>query len=72
MLLDAIRSAKWDPTRNRIAICTGNNRVYFWSKEGTSWIEVPSDGLAVIGLRWNPEGKSLILLGKDELCCAYL
>ena len=31
--MEAVRSAKWCPIRNTLAICTGNTNVYFWSPE---------------------------------------
>ena len=34
---------EWDPTQERIALCTGNNKLYFWSVAGCVTVEVPTE-----------------------------
>eukprot|EP00903_Cladosiphon_okamuranus_P005994 g5914.t1 len=70
--MESVRSAKWCPSRHTLAICTGNHHVYLWSPEGASWVDVPSDGLEILGFRWSPDGGALLLLTKDKVCCCYL
>ena len=41
----AIKCAVWDPTRPRLAICTGNNKIYMWSPQGCISVEVPCEGM---------------------------
>jgi WD40 repeat protein len=66
-----VRSARWSPTANKLAVCTGNAKLYLWSPKGVSWIGVPTDEFEVKGLRWCPSGDSVALLGKSHLCCCY-
>jgi hypothetical protein len=40
--IDAIKCAKWDPVHSRLALCTGNGRLYMWSVDGASCVEVPA------------------------------
>lgn len=39
--MDAVKQAQWDPTRNRVALCCKNSRIYMWHPEGASCVEVP-------------------------------
>lgn len=67
-----IKDVKWDPSsKNRLALCTSNSRVYFWSEEGTSCVDIPSHGFVVTSLDWDKNGKSLLLKGKNAFCIAY-
>ncbi|KAM9298822.1 WD repeat-containing protein WRAP73 [Gastrophryne carolinensis] len=70
----AVRSFHWDPVQSRLAICTGNSRVYLWSPSGAVSVHVPVDGnFSVLSLSWHPLGEnSLLLLSKDHLCVCYL
>ncbi|CAM9930166.1 unnamed protein product [Pylaiella littoralis] len=70
--MESVRSAKWCPNRHTLAICTANHHVYFWSPEGASWVDVPSEGLEILGFRWSPDGDALLLLSKDKVCCCNL
>jgi len=67
-----IKAAKWDTARHRLAICSGNGRLYMWSPEGCSIVDVPARNFAVRGLRWNADGKSLLLIDKSRFCCCYM
>lgn len=40
--------------------------------QGASWVDVPSEGLEILGFRWAPDGGALLLLTKDKVCCCYL
>jgi WD40 repeat protein len=69
--INMVRSARWSPTANVLAVCTGNAKLYLWSAKGVSWIDVPTEEFEVKGLRWCPTGDSVALLGKSHLCCCY-
>ncbi|KAM5140389.1 WD repeat-containing protein WRAP73 [Mantella aurantiaca] len=70
----AVRSFHWDPVQPRLAICTGNSRVYLWSPSGCVSVHVPVEGnFSILSLCWHPLGEdSLLLLSKDHLCLCYL
>lgn len=68
-----IRCIEWDPCQPRIALCTGNNRIYMWSPAGCITVNVPNDALFnVLSLRWAPTGDTLALIAKDQFCVCYL
>ena len=39
-----ISAMDWDPTESRLALCTGNNKVYMWSPAGSLSVDVPTEG----------------------------
>ncbi len=38
---------EWDPRHTRLAMCTGNNKVYMWSPAGCLSVEVPAEGITL-------------------------
>ncbi|KAG9332835.1 hypothetical protein JZ751_014934 [Albula glossodonta] len=69
----AIRCFLWDPRRPRLALCTGNAKIYLWSPAGCVSVQVPVEGnFQVLSLSWHGSGDSLILLGKEQLCLCYI
>ncbi|TMW64402.1 hypothetical protein Poli38472_013024 [Pythium oligandrum] len=66
--IHAVKALRWDPTSRRLAICSGDNRVYLWSADGISWVDIPAGNFKALGLRWNPAGNALIAVGKQEFC----
>ncbi|KAM6977914.1 WD repeat-containing protein WRAP73 [Aplochiton taeniatus] len=69
----AVRCFQWDPRRPRLALCTGNAKLYLWSPAGCVSVQVPSEGgFQVQSVSWHPNGDSLILLGKEQLCLCYM
>ncbi|XP_030278015.1 WD repeat-containing protein WRAP73 [Sparus aurata] len=69
----AVRCFQWDPRRPRLALCTGNSKLYLWSPAGCVSVEVPTEGgFQVQSLNWHCSGDSLILLGKEQLCLCYM
>lgn len=42
--LCAIQSFQWDPRQPRLALCTGNSKVYLWSPAGCVSVQVPTEG----------------------------
>ncbi|KAM3872419.1 WD repeat-containing protein WRAP73 [Diretmus argenteus] len=68
-----VRCIQWDPRRPRLALCTGNARLYLWSPAGCVSVQVPAEGgFQVQSLCWHCSGDSLILLGKEQLCLCYM
>ncbi|XP_034027428.1 WD repeat-containing protein WRAP73-like [Thalassophryne amazonica] len=69
----AVRCFQWDPRRPRLALCTGNSKLYLWSPTGCVCVPVPTEnGFQVQSLIWHCGGDSLILLGKDHLCVCFM
>lgn len=69
----AVRCFQWDPRRPRLALCTGNTKLYLWSPAGCVSVQVPTEGgFQVQSLNWHCSGDSLILLGKEQLCLCYM
>uniref|UniRef100_A0AAY5KIF1 WD repeat containing, antisense to TP73 n=1 Tax=Esox lucius TaxID=8010 RepID=A0AAY5KIF1_ESOLU len=69
----AVRCFQWDPRRPRLALCTGNAKLYLWSPAGCVSVTVPAEGgFQVLSLSWHCSGDSLILVGKDQLCLCYM
>ena len=70
---NAIRCVCWDPSQSRLALCTNNNKLYMWSPQGCVSIETPCEATFLIQqVIWAPNGLSLILIGKEQFCVAYL
>ncbi|KAG5838690.1 hypothetical protein ANANG_G00226270 [Anguilla anguilla] len=68
-----VRCFQWDPRRPRLALCTGNGKVYLWAPAGCVSVQVPVEGhFQVLSLSWHCSGDSIILMGKDQLCLCYL
>ena len=71
--MSSIRCVEWDPTQSRLAICTGTDKLYFWSKDGCSNVSVPSETpFSINRLAWNPEGTSIVLMGKTHFCICHI
>ncbi|MGH0163040.1 UNVERIFIED_CONTAM: hypothetical protein FKN15_044234 [Acipenser sinensis] len=68
-----VRCFQWDPRRPRLAICTGNSKVYLWSPAGCVSVQVPVEGsFQVLSLNWHSSGESMVLLSKEQLCLCYM
>lgn len=69
----AIKCVSWDPRQARLALCTNNNKIYMWSPQGCISVETPCEANFIIqSVKWNLNGTSLILIGKDQFCVTYL
>ncbi|XP_064779235.1 WD repeat-containing protein WRAP73 [Oncorhynchus masou masou] len=69
----SVRCFQWDPRRPRLALCTGNAKLYLWSPAGCVSVQVPAEGgFQVQSVTWHCSGDSLILLGKEQLCLCYM
>nr|CAB3267764.1 WD repeat-containing protein WRAP73 [Phallusia mammillata] len=68
-----IKCARWDPCKSRLALCTGNDKIYLWSPSGSVSVQVPiSATFHVYSLKWHPNGRSILLLSKEQTCICYL
>lgn len=52
---DPVKEAKWDPGSLRVALCTGNRKLFFWSADSAACVDVPIEGFTVNGMRWGGE-----------------
>jgi hypothetical protein len=69
--INPVRMFKWSPTTCKLAICTNSSKVYFWSPDGASVVDVPAQDFSVRSFQWNPDGTSLSLSSANKFCCAY-
>ncbi|RIA83376.1 WD40-repeat-containing domain protein [Glomus cerebriforme] len=70
-----IRHFYWNPMNiEQLVMCCGNEKIYFWSgqKSGAEIIEVPTANFKVNNIKWNPNGKSLILMDKELFTIAFI
>lgn len=68
-----IKCIKWDPLSARLALCTGNDKVYLWSASGAVSVQIPvGPTFNTHSFSWHPEGKSLLLMSKEQMCVCYL
>ncbi|RNA02747.1 WD repeat-containing WRAP73-like [Brachionus plicatilis] len=69
----AVKCVSWDPRQNRLALCTNNNKIYMWSPQGCVSVETPCEAtFSILSLKWNKDGQSLVLIGKDHFCVTYI
>ncbi|KAF8973707.1 WD repeat-containing protein 8 [Flammula alnicola] len=78
----SVLHARWNPVRKgSLALCCGSQSVYIWSdewhgesgeeEEMAECIGVPAKKFETKDLYWAPDGKGIVLLGKDQFCCAF-
>ncbi|XP_046850970.1 WD repeat-containing protein WRAP73-like [Xenia sp. Carnegie-2017] len=70
-----IKTIQWDPQNERVALCTGNNKLYFWSVAGCVTVDVPTESEALFqvnSLSWHPDGDNMLLLSKDRMVVCFL
>eukprot|EP00741_Cyanophora_paradoxa_P000029 tig00000057_g27.t1 len=70
--LQAIKAAAWDPVRPRLALATGNGKVFLWTPEGASCVDVPLAKFAVQSLQWSPDGGCLLLRDRERFSVAFM
>lgn len=69
----AVKCVSWDPRQNRLALCTNNNKIYMWSPQGCVSVEAPCEAtFSIQTLKWNKDGQSIVLIGKDHFCVTYI
>lgn len=63
----------WNPKSEKLAICTGNDKLYLWTEESILSIENPNDcRFCINALRWSPDGKNLILMSKTQMLICFI
>ena len=71
--LNPVREFSWDPIKSRLAVCTGNGKLYLWSFAGCVSVTVPAEtNFTVQKLAWHPLGNSIALIGATHFCVCYL
>ena len=66
-----VRQARWDPSSNRLVLCTGTSKLYLWTPEGASCVHIPLQGFRAHAMEWHPDGTSIVLSGRESFCMAY-
>ncbi len=49
-----VSSFSWDPLSTRLSICCNNGKIYFWSMDGASWVNIPSEMKVVRNEYYSP------------------
>lgn len=74
--IQPIRSVKWEPKRDHLALCTHNNRIYVWSPQGASCINLPDESskLNIDEIKWNnfASTSTVALIGQDSMCVGFM
>ena len=64
----------WNPLvpESLVYACNGTH-VHSWTGEvsGADAIEIPAVNFKVCDMKWNPDGKSVILMDKDKFTVAF-
>ncbi|KAF9015498.1 WD repeat-containing protein 8 [Cyathus striatus] len=79
---EPVLHARWNPVRKgSLALCSGVQSVYIWSdewvgeggkeEEMAECIGVPARKFETRDIKWAPDGKGFILIGRDQFCCAF-
>ena len=74
--IQSIRCIQWEPKRDHLALCTHNNRLYCWSPQGASCINLP-DELSkhnIVEIKWNNNNSmpSIALIGQNAMCVGFV
>uniref|UniRef100_T1IJE1 WD repeat-containing protein WRAP73 n=1 Tax=Strigamia maritima TaxID=126957 RepID=T1IJE1_STRMM len=68
-----IKFVCWDPAKSRLVLCTGSNKLYMWSPDGSTAVEVPNQvTFEICSLSWHPTGDCVLLKGKDQMCLCFI
>ena len=70
--MEHVREMKWDPRAHRLVIVTGSERVYVWTPEGASFVQIPLPEFRARTVSWNPYGGEFALGDKGTFCCAFI
>ncbi|KAH0590872.1 WD repeat-containing protein 8 [Termitomyces sp. J132] len=77
-----VQHVRWNPVRKgNLVLCCGSSSVYTWSNEWlgeggeeeeiAECIGVPAKKFNTRDVNWAPDGKGLVLLDRDQYCCAF-
>uniref|UniRef100_A0A8C4Q297 WD repeat containing, antisense to TP73 n=1 Tax=Eptatretus burgeri TaxID=7764 RepID=A0A8C4Q297_EPTBU len=68
-----VETLAWHPSQPRLAIACDGPSVFLWSPGGCVSVVVPSEGaFHMLGVKWQPDGKSFLVTNKTEFCLCYL
>jgi hypothetical protein len=76
-----IKAIAWNPLiPSQLAFCCGNGLLYLWEENsGCDAIQVPAGisfiiivNFNVTNFKWNPDGRSVLLLDKDKFCLSFI
>jgi WD40 repeat protein len=74
--IQPIRCVKWEPKRDHLALCTHNNRIYVWSPQGASCINLPEESSKhnIDEIKWNTLASSptIALIGQETMCVGFI
>jgi len=70
ILKNEIKSVKWSPSANRLAICSGIDNFYLWTVDGISCVQ--TEMKKINQLNWRVDGKTLLLRDPSSFCCLYV
>lgn len=71
--LEPVKSLDWSSKSNHLVISTNKPRIFIWSVNGASVCDIPLEGqdFNVNKVKWNPDGKSILVLDRSNLLVAY-
>ncbi|OAY78462.1 WD repeat-containing protein WRAP73 [Ananas comosus] len=67
---EPIKAAAWEPTFPRVVLCTGSSHLYMWSPSGACCVNIPLPKFNICDLKWNADGRCLLLKDRESFCCA--
>ena len=68
-LLSSVRSFKWHPKEDKLAVVSGSSKIYVWNNQGASCISIPDAAISqATELVWST---ALLVADKARFCCAY-
>ena len=74
--MQPIRCVKWEPKRDHLALCTHNSRIYVWSPQGASSINLPDESSkhCIDDIKWNVTEThiSMALIGQEAMCIGFV
>jgi len=70
---DPVKTIDWSGKSNHLVIATNSPRIFIWSVNGASVCDIPLEGqeFKVSKVRWNPDGKSILIQDRSNLLIAY-
>jgi hypothetical protein len=69
---DLIRTAAWDPTCSRLALCTESPHLYMWTPSGAFCINNPLPNFRIVDLKWSSDGSRLLMKDRESFGCAEI
>uniref|UniRef100_A0A7S1XGP0 Anaphase-promoting complex subunit 4 WD40 domain-containing protein n=1 Tax=Compsopogon caeruleus TaxID=31354 RepID=A0A7S1XGP0_9RHOD len=67
-----VLDAQWDPFHERLAICTGQGTIFFWTPRASSCVDIPWKSFQASTLAWSPLGGILLARGRTSHLFLYV